>query len=189
MLLIVAPPQVAAASRDWFDTIVGVASALNTLVLLALVIVLVPAVWSFVQSLKQLRGLLDRVYDDLKPLTNHANRIAANVDEITDSVRTEVKQVTQSLAQANQGISRAIASTERKLSQFGALVDVAQQEAERVVLSAAAAVEGVKAGAKSAVGGDDVPDDDDAEPDDETTSTRPARPAHPRVRTRRKRRS
>jgi len=179
------PPHhlsVVAASRDWFDTIVGVASALNTLVLLALVLVLVPAVWSFTQSLRQLRALLDRVYDDLKPLTNHANRIAANVDEITDSVRTEVTQVAHAVSQASQGINRAIASTERRLTEFGALVDVAQEEVERAFVSTAAAVEGVKAGARAATRPDEV-DDDAADGADDV------RPAHPRVRARRKRRS
>jgi uncharacterized protein YoxC len=181
MLLIATTSQLAAASRDWFDTVVGVASALNTLVLLALVLVLVPAVWSFTQSLRQLRALLDRVYDDLKPLTNHANRIAANVDEITDSVRTEVTHVVQSVAKANEGISRAIASTERRLQQFGALADVAQEEVERAFVSTAAVVEGVKAGAKAATRADKSEDHRADETDD-------VRPAHPRVRARRKRR-
>ena len=181
MLLFAATSQLAPASRDWFDTIVGVAGALNTLVLLALVIVLVPAVWSFTHSLRQLRTLLDRVYDDLKPLTSHANRIAANVEEITDSVRTEVTQMVQAVSKANQGINRAIASTERRLQEFGALVDVAQEEVERAFVSTAAAVEGVKAGAKAATSAD--------EPEDERDDgTNAVRPAHPRVRARRKRR-
>ena len=182
MLLSSALPQAAAAGRDWLDTIVGIAGALNTLLLLALTIIVTPTAWSFIKSLRQLRALLDRVYDDLKPLTEHANRIAANVDEITDSVKAEVKQVTQSIAHANQGISRAIESTDRRLSKLGALMDVAQQEAERLLVSTASVVEGVKAGAKAA---SDDGRGDDVEAEDEATHARPSRP---RVRTRRKRR-
>lgn len=165
------------AERDWFDTIVGVASALNSLVLLALVVVLIPAVVAFTRSLRQLRELLDRVYEDLRPMTSHANRIAASVDEIADSVRSEVKQVSETIGQASRGLNAAVQSTERRLRDLGALMDVAQQEAERAFVSTAAAVQGVRAGAAAARSPED---NEDGEP-------RERRPAHPRVRARRKR--
>ena len=174
-----------AAERDWFDSLVGIASTLNTLVLLALVVVLVPAVWSFTRSLRQLRALLDRVYDDLRPLTDHANRIAANVDEITDSVKTEVKQVTETIAQANRGLHGAVESTERRLREFGALVDVAQEEVEQAFVSTAASVRGVLAGAVAAIRSKRHRDDADDQGDDGNGLPKTA--THPRVRTRRKR--
>jgi uncharacterized protein YoxC len=168
------------ADRDWFDVLVGVASALNTLVLLVLIIVLVPAVVALTKNLKQLRALLDRAYDDLKPFTDHANRIAANVDEISESVKDEVLEVKKTVGQATRGLQTAVESTERRLRDFGALMDVAQTEAERVVVGTASAAHGVRAGA-SAMNGDDGEDllaDDDAE--------RPSRGV-PRVRRRKKR--
>jgi len=166
------------ADRDLFDTIVGLASALNTLIFLALAIVLAPALYSLARTVRDLRALLDRVYEDLRPFTAHANRIAANLDEISDSVKSEVKDVQQTIAQANEGLSRAVESTQRRISQFGALVDVAQKEAERAFVSTASTVRGVRAGAAAAVRGSrrDNGDDDDAD-----------RPARPRVRSRRKR--
>lgn len=165
------------AGRDWFDAVVGFASALNTLVLLVLTVVLVPAALSFTRSMRQLGALLDRVYDDIKPLAEHANRIAASVDDITDSIRAEVKGVSETIAEANQGLHRAVESTEQRIRKFGALVDVAQQEAERAFVSTAAAVEGVRAGASAAVRREKP----------ESDGTTQARPPRPRVRTRRKR--
>ncbi|HEX7937563.1 MAG TPA: DUF948 domain-containing protein [Gemmatimonadaceae bacterium] len=170
-----------AAERDWFDTLVGIASALNTLVLTALVIVLVPAVVAITRNLKQLRVLLDRAYDDLKPLTDHANRIAANVDEISESVRDEVKEVKETVGQATRGLQGAVASTERRLRDLGALMDVAQSEAERVVMGTAAAAHGVRAGA-AAMNGDDA---EDLLGDDLTEEPQSRRP---KLRSRRKRR-
>jgi uncharacterized protein YoxC len=169
-----------AADRDWFDTLVGISSAFNTLVVTALVIVLVPAVIAITRNLKQLRDLLDRAYDDLKPLTEHANRIAANVDEISESVRDEVKEVKETVGQATRGLHSAVASTERRLRDLGALMDVAQSEAERVVMGAAAAAQGIRAGA-SALRDDDSEDLLGDGPD------RKPRGAHPKVRSRRKR--
>ncbi|MEK7402761.1 MAG: DUF948 domain-containing protein [Gemmatimonadota bacterium] len=178
------------ADRDWFDTLVGVASALNTLVLLVLVIVLVPAVLAFTKSLKQLRGLMDKAYDDLKPLTENANRIAASVNEITETVRDEVKQVSETIGQATRGLHTAVASTERRLRDFGALMDVAQSEAERVVVSTVSTVHGVRAGASAAMNGDDDGNDDGDDDGEDLLAEgghRKPRGGRPKVRSRRKR--
>lgn len=177
----------APADRDWFDTLVGIASALNTLVLLALVVVLVPAVVALTKNLRQLRSLLDRAYDDLKPLTEHANRIAANVDEISESVRDEVKQVKETVGQATRGLHNAVESTERRLRDFGALMDVAQSEAERVVVSTASAVHGVRAGASAALHGSDSEDLLGGDRGDRGDGDRKPRVARPKTRSSRKR--
>jgi uncharacterized protein YoxC len=167
------------ADRDWFDTLVGIASVFNTLVITALLLVMVPAVLAVTKNLKQLRGILDKAYDDLKPLTDHANRIAANVDEITESVRDEVKQVKETVGQATRGLHNAVESTERRLRDLGALMDVAQGEAERIVVGTASAAHGVRAGMSSA-------SDDDSE--DLLDGDEPKRRgSRPKVRARRKR--
>ncbi len=152
------------AERDWFDLLVGTASALNTIVLLALVVVLVPAVWSFTRSLRQLRSLLDRVYDEIGPLTGHANRIAANVEEITETVRSEVARVGETVAHANRGLHQIVESTERRLDDFNALVQVAQQEVERAFVTTAATVRGVRVGAAEAIHGDGDDPENGGEP-------------------------
>lgn len=172
-----------AAGRDWLDTLVGVSSALNTLLLLALLVLLAPTVWSFTRNMRQLRALLDRVYDDLKPLAGHANRIASNLDEITESVRAEVKGVTDTIAQAKHGLHRALESTDQRIRKVGALLDVAQEEAERAIVSTAATVRGVRAGA-AAMRRDKQPAN--GPPPSAETTPRP-RPPRPRVRARRKR--
>lgn len=169
------------ADRGWFDTMVGVAGALNAVLLLVLLAILAPGMWSFLRSLRELRAILDRVYDDLKPFTGHANRIAANIDDITETVRAEVKAMTATIAQANQGLNRAVESTEKRIREVGALLDVAQKEAERAFVSTAAAVHGVRAGAAAAVRRDKKAPEA-GEPD-----ASPATPARPRVRARRKR--
>jgi ABC-type transporter Mla subunit MlaD len=166
------------ADRDWFDTLVGVASVFNTLVITALLLVMVPAVIAVTRNLKQLRGILDKAYDDLKPLTDHANRIAANVDEITESVRDEVKQVKETVGQATRGLHNAVENTERRLRDLGALMDVAQGEAERIVVGTASTAHGVRAGA-SAMGDDSEDLLDGNEPQ--------RRGTRPQVRSRRKR--
>jgi uncharacterized protein YoxC len=133
------------ADRDWFDTTVGIAHALNSLVLLALVIVLIPLAIALTKNVKDLRAFLDKLQDDIRPITGHAKRISANVEEISDSVKDEVRQVKQTVGQATRGLHTAVESTEKRLRDFGALMDVAQSEAERVVVGTATAARGVRA--------------------------------------------
>ncbi len=168
------------ADRDWFDTLVGVASVFNTLVLTSLLVVMVPAVVAITRNLKQLRDLLDRAYSDLGPLTASANRIAANVEEISESVKDEVLQVKETVGQATRGLHNAVESTERRLRDLGALMDVAQGEAERIVLGTAAAAHSVRASASSALGDDDGEDLLDGDSPQRRSS-------RPQVRSRRKR--
>jgi len=136
-----------AAEQGTFDKVLGVASALMTLCLLVLTVVLVPAAWNFRKSYKKISDLLDRVYADVFPLMGHASAIADNVNYITTSVRVDIQQVNQTIAHANQRLNQAIAMTEERLNEFNALLKVVQQEAEQAFVSTASAVRGVRVGA------------------------------------------
>jgi hypothetical protein len=195
-----------AAGRDWFDT--GVATSVLTLTILGLAIVLGPAAWSFWRSFKKVRALLDRVYADVEPLTRHASNIADNLDYITTSIRNDVQQINATIAAANRRLHQAVDSTEGRLNEFNALLEVVQQEAEQAFVSTAAAVRGVRTGAASLGEADDVADAaiddggfedvDDSETNESSFEPRggrdggewegqrgPAAPTRPRVRTRR----
>lgn len=181
--------------RGWFDIVTGVASAVLSLTILGLAVVLAPAAWSFWRSFRKVRALLDRVYADINPLTHHASRIADNLDYITSAIRQDVQQVNATIATANARLREAVAATEERMHEFNALLDVVQQEAEQAFVSTAAAVRGVRTGAATLSGmgtdadtmddeggtdngNDDETDEDALEPPRERqhgarTSTRP----------------
>jgi uncharacterized protein YoxC len=133
-----------AAGRDWFETMTGIASGVTALVLLVLVIVLAVAAWSFLQSVKKLRALLER---DITPVTRRANGVLENLNHITTSIRDEVDQVNATIASANQRLQQAVELTEKRIGEFNALLEVVQEEAEQAFVSTAAAVRGVRTGA------------------------------------------
>src|SRR4051812_33775875 len=135
------------AQRGWFEIVTGVATAVLTLTFLGLAVVMAPAAWSFWRSFKKVRELLDRVYADVSPLTRHAGNIADNLDYITTSIRHDVQQVNATIAAANRRLQQAVDTTEQRLNEFNALLQVVQQEAEQAFLSTAAAVRGVRRGA------------------------------------------
>jgi uncharacterized protein YoxC len=129
-----------------FEQVSSIARAVMTLALLVLTVALVPAAWNFRKSYKRINKLLDQVYGDIHPIMRHASTIADNVDYISTSLRVDVQQVNQTIASANQRLREAVATTERRLQEFNALLAVVQREAEDVFVSTASTVRGVRAG-------------------------------------------
>ncbi|MES2176439.1 MAG: DUF948 domain-containing protein [Gemmatimonadota bacterium] len=146
----------------WFEKTAAVTSALMSIALLVLAIVLTPAAWNFRKSYKKTSELLDRIYGDINPIVRHASAIADNVNYITTSVRTDVQQVHLTIAAANERLQQAVALTERRLNEFNALLEVVQQEAEGVFVATASTVRGVRMGAASLHNEDDEEDAFDA---------------------------
>ena len=189
-----------AVERGWFETVTGIASAVLTLTILGLAIVMAPAAWSFWRTFRKVRAMVDRVYADVNPITRHASNVADNLDYITTSIRHDVQQVNATIASANRRLQEAVELTENRLNEFNALLQVVQQEAEHAFVSTAAAVHGVRTGAatftglagteldEDGTGEDDDGDDDESDTIAELRDGRGEAPARPRVRSRRKRR-
>lgn len=132
-----------------FEQMSTIARAVMTIALLVLTVALVPAAWNFRKSYKRINKLLDQVYGDIHPIMRHASVIADNVNYISTSLRVDVQQVNQTIASANQRLREAVATTERRLQEFNALLAVVQREAEDVFVSTASTVRGVRAGASA----------------------------------------
>lgn len=188
-----------AADRGLFDRITEVASVLIALALLTLTVVAVPVAFHSRRTYRKISHLLDRVYDDVTPIMQHANRITDNVNFITTSIRTDVVTVNDTINAANERVQQALALTERRMNEFNALLTVVQQEAEQLFLSTASTVHGVREGAAAfrdreamefpvdeldaAILADDIEIQEDSDGNDRRTqSSPPALPAAPRVR-------
>ena len=203
--------QAVTTERGWFETVTGIASGVMTLTLLVLTLFLAPAAWSFWRTFRKVRGLIDRVYADVAPITRHASNVADNLDYITSSIRNDVQQVNATIASANRRLQQAAEQTEHRLNEFNALLQVVQQEAEQTFVSTAAAVRGVRRGAAAygdldaALADDEDPGGTDDGDDDESGAETPDRgpgyagdatavagsgqsPTRPRVRSARRRR-
>ncbi|MFL5576788.1 MAG: hypothetical protein ACJ79S_12545 [Gemmatimonadaceae bacterium] len=133
--------------RDWFNIVSGIASILISVSLLALCVGLIPAAWNFRKSYKKVNELLDKVYGDINPLMRHASTIADNLNYVTTSIRVDVQQVNQTIATANERLQAAVRQTERRVTDFNALLRVVQEEAEDAFVAAAATLRGVRGGA------------------------------------------
>lgn len=190
-----------AADRGLFDRIAEVASVLIALALLTLTVVAIPVAFHSRRTYRKVSHLLDRIYGDVTPIMQHANRITDNVNFITTSIRTDVAKVNEAITSANERVQQAASLTERRMNEFNALLAVVQQEAEQLFLSTASTVRGVRQGAAAfrnrqeisiaageldaAIPADDIELQEEGDGDDtRSESAAQAFPAAPRVRPR-----
>ena len=75
--------------------------------------------------------------------------VAEDVRGITQSVKTDVAAVGDTVRVVNAGVRSAVKRAEERLKRLDALVEVAQEEAEEFVLSSASALRGVRIGANA----------------------------------------
>ncbi|MDF2776095.1 MAG: hypothetical protein K0S86_5596 [Geminicoccaceae bacterium] len=149
-----------------FEKVASVAQGLMTIAILVLTVVLVPAAWNFRTSYKRVNELIDRFYGDIGPLVRNANSIADNVNYITTSIRVDVQQFNQTVTLANERLTTAVQSAERRIRELDALLRVVQREAEDAFVSTASTLHGVRAGAttlRDEVEGRAIADDYDDE--------------------------
>lgn len=89
---------------------------------------------------------------DAVPVMVRVRSVAENVDFITMAVRTDIHKLNASVASLNDRLKEASVRMEERIQDFTALVEVLQTEAEDLALDTAAAVRGVRVGARSLAG-------------------------------------
>ena len=136
-----------AVEQGAFSKVATVAQGLMTIAILVLTVVLVPAAWNFRNSYKRINELIDRFYGDIGPLVRNANSIADNVNYITTAIRVDVQQFNQTVALANERLTAAVKTAERRMQELDALMLVVQREAEDAFVTTASTLAGVRAGA------------------------------------------
>jgi len=138
-----------APGAGWVAILLQIAGALSSLFFLALMILLLPAVFRLRKTAAKLDAVLDHIEQSINPITKHASSIADNIDYISTSIRADVQAIRKTLLVANDGIRDVIDSSERRLYELGAVLRVVQEEAEQAFVSTASTVRGVRAGAAS----------------------------------------
>jgi hypothetical protein len=106
-----------------------------------------------------------------EPILDRGRAIAANVEYISATVRTDVERVNGSVRALSDRLQQAADRMEERIEEFNALMEVVQGEAESAFLGTASTVRGLREGAR-ALG---RPLDDEA--DDPTAPTVDSPPA------------
>jgi len=141
------------AAGGWLGVLLSIAIIVLTVLLLVLVVVLVPTLLSLRKTMEESQKLVALLSRETGPISQRITRVADNLDYITTAVRADLHQLSRTLRDANARLGDAIDASELRVREFGALAGFAQEEAERAVVSAAAALRGVRAGAAAFTSG------------------------------------
>ena len=117
------------------------------LAFLAILVVLVLVLAELRTLSRAWTGFLTTTTDRSKPLVEHANSTARNLDHITSVVRSEIDRLNGMIGGVTDDIGEASLEVKRRIADLSALLDLAQSEAEDAVLDAAAKLRMLRKGA------------------------------------------
>jgi hypothetical protein len=135
------------AQRGFMETLAVTGQFVVSLVVLVLLGAVVFVLLALRKSVQDLTKLLNASSGDISAAAHSVRNVAEDVRGITQSVKTDVGAVSDTIRYVNRGVRRGLKRAESRLRRLDALVGVAQEEAEEFVMSSASALRGVRLGA------------------------------------------
>lgn len=174
---------------SWFAQVTSVAAGILTLVPFALLVVLIWATFRLKRAFEHARTSLEDVRKDLQELIGAANRIGDDLAGVSHSVRSSVNAVTETVTYTNERAQHAVSRLADRVDAFNDALEVVQDDTQDVIVSALAALRGVRAGVaafrKPPRKRRKVRRDEELEADDDDDEFEPPDlPARPRLRRR-----
>lgn len=134
------------ADRNWLDVLVQIEQAIVPLLLIALLAAIAFSVYKAGQGIDQVKRILLTSSGDISGAAHSVRTVAEDVRAITTSVRGDVEAVGDTVRDVNAKIKSAVSQAETRVRRLDALVEVAQEEAEDFVVSAASTLRGIREG-------------------------------------------
>ena len=140
-VFIAVPPHALSVAADWALVIAAVSLAILALL----------GVWLLFRTSRHVRRMGRAASTRVDPLLDRGKSVAANVEFITATLRTDVEGLHQSVRALSDRLKQASDHMEKRIEEFNALMEVVQGEAEDVFLDTASTARGVRAGARRLV--------------------------------------
>lgn len=137
----------AAVERGVMENLAATGQFVVSLVVLILLAALIFLLLALRKSIQELTKLFHSSYGDISAAAHSVRNVAEDVRGITQTVKTDVGAMSDTLRSVNTGVKRAVRRAEMRLHRLDALVGVAQEEAEDLVLSSASTLRGFRFGA------------------------------------------
>lgn len=137
------------ADRSWVDVVITTSQFIVSLAVLGLLIAIVMVLLALRKGVRELTTLLHSSYGELSAAAHSVRNVADDVKGITASLRNEAEEIGVTVRAVNEGVRSLMADAEDRLYRLGALVDVAQEEAEEFVASSVGTMRGLRIGASA----------------------------------------
>lgn len=102
--------------------------------------------WKLRNTFERLGDLAESFRRDLLPVTRRAAEIAEHLEGAAASVHGAVDEVTETIRSANERLRDAVETADARFHDLDAIVRLARDEAEDVVVGAASTLRGVRGG-------------------------------------------
>ena len=131
-----APLQAQLDRIAWAQIVMAICMAVVTLALLGTVI----AAFMLMRNVRrQMKALVPRA----EPLLGAANKLAADATDLSGAVKERAEEVLKTVQELNGRLRELATETEGRVREFGAVLDVVQDEAREILLDAASTARGV----------------------------------------------
>ena len=137
---------VSRAQPAWLWTLEATIAVLVAVAVLGLIAALIVVMLRLSRTFGQLTASLDRFREEIHPVTEKAAAIAGHLEGAAASVHGAVDEVTDTIHSANESLRDALATADARFHEIDAIVRLARDEAEDVVVGAASAMHGVRGG-------------------------------------------
>jgi ABC-type transporter Mla subunit MlaD len=104
------------------------------------------------QGIERLNSIVSQFASDTRPLIGKANDVVGDARAVVALLRADVERVSDAANVVGDQLLAAADSTARRVDEVNAVLDVLQGEMEATAISAAAAVRGVRVGARALSG-------------------------------------
>lgn len=141
-----------ATQLEWIaraQIVMGIATIVATLVLIGIVIAGFKVLSSVQRLLRQAERSVGQLSPHAQPLLEKMTSVATDTRDITEKVRRGVNELMDTVNDMNRSLRDASEATEARVRAFAAVLEVVQEEAEQILLDAAATARGVHATAES----------------------------------------
>ena len=136
-----APRGTLAVAADWALVLSAVSLAILALL----------GAWLLFRTSRQVHRIGRAASTKVDPLLDRGKSVAANVEFITATLRTDVEGLHQSVRALSDRLKQASDHMEHRIEEFNALMEVVQGEAEDAFIDTASTARGVRAGARQLV--------------------------------------
>ena len=141
-------PELSAAMDRIATAETVIAVGVTVLIVLGIVVSVM-----FAWTLRVTTKLLNAVRHDLaprtEPLLEQTTRLAERANELVDGLREEADTVRETVDEINRRIRQATDVAEQRVRKLAAVLEVVQEEAEKLLIEAAATARGAHAAARA----------------------------------------
>jgi hypothetical protein len=141
VVTVIVPP-----SAGWFAQLTDIAGGILTLLTVILMIAGVLALIRLRKSFDNAQSSLNEVGRDVRELVDATNRIAQDFAGVSDSVRKTASGLGDTVEYANERARRAVSDLADRVDEFNVALATVQHDTQSVMVSALAALRGVRAG-------------------------------------------